>query len=282
MSVVRIRVGAPFCKVLEPSCLKKLATKVGDGKVKLKVFITGGTTGIGAELAKIFQQRGAQVAVCGRDRDKYRQSFGDDSPITFYPMDVTNREGLLEAIRDFSCKGEKGLDIMVANAGISNSKKEKVIDFDTFHRILNVNIQGVATAFEGALEFMLEAKRGQLVAIASVAGFIGLPRAAAYCGSKAAVIRICESLAIDLQPMGIHTTCICPGFIDTPLTKKNRHSMPFIMSARAGAENIYRAIIRRKTLYIFPWPMKLAVAVLSSLPRFLYRPLVSRGREKTL
>ena len=241
----------------------------------MKVFITGGTTGIGAELAKIYCQQGASVGVCGRHREKFEKTFSPDPQIKFYPVDVAVREQLLTAIREFSSIG--GLDLMVANAGMVGKVQQRYPDFRQARKIIEVNTLGVLAAFEGAMEFMAPARQGQLVAIASIAGFLGLPTAGAYCGSKAAVIQLCESLAIDLRPLGIHTCCICPGFVDTPLIQGNRHPMPFLMSAPQAAKKIYQAINQRKPLTIFPWPMKVVSLLLRTLPRSLYRYLMSQA-----
>ena len=110
-----------------------------------------------------------------------------------------------------------------------------------------------------------------MVGTASVAGFVGLPGASAYSASKAAVISLCESYALDLKHLGIKVTAICPGFIDTPLTKKNDHDMPFLMSVDKGARKIKKAIDKGRNLYVFPWQMALVMHILRRLPRFMYR-----------
>ena len=74
---------------------------------------------------------------------------------------------------------------------------------------------------------------------------MGLPGAGAYCASKSAVIKLCESLSIDLGPQGFDVTAICPGYIDTPLTRQNKHPMPFLMDATEAALRIKQAIARK-------------------------------------
>ena len=113
--------------------------------------------------------------------------------------------------------------------------------------------------------------KGHLVAISSVAGFMGLPGAASYSASKAAVTTFCESLAIDLKHENIAVTTVAPGFIKTPLTAKNNHSMPFIMPAEKAAGIIAKAIEKKKALCVFPWQMNLLATILSKMPRWLYR-----------
>lgn len=235
----------------------------------MKIFITGGTTGIGLALAEAYLQEGHRVGVCGRDLSKLPSDFLNKYPkAKSYKVDVTNREELLSAVDDFSADS---LDLMVANAGRSEGTKPSWPDFKTYQNIIDVNVNGVIYAFEAALKNMKKQGRGQLVGIASVAGFVGLPGAGAYCASKAAVIKLCESLSIDLSPQGYHVTTICPGFIDTPLTEQNKHPMPFLMSSKEGALRIKKAIAQKRKLYIFPFRMKMVITLLDKMPRFLYR-----------
>lgn len=235
----------------------------------MKVFITGGTTGIGLSLAEAYLEEGHKVGVCGRDLAKLPSDFLTKYPrASAYKVDVTNRDQVLKAVSEFS---DESLDLMIANAGRSEGDKPSWPDFEVYQNIIDVNVNGVLYAFEAALNNMKKQGRGQLVGIASVAGFVGLPGAGAYCASKAAVIKLCESLSIDLAPHGYSVTTVCPGFIDTPLTQKNSHPMPFIMSSKEGALKIKKAIARKKKLYIFPFRMKLVITILDRMPRFLYR-----------
>lgn len=235
----------------------------------VKIFITGGTTGIGLSLAEAYLKEGHRVGVCGRDLSKLPSDFLEKYPkAKAYTVNVTNKDQLVEAVNDFA---PDFLDIMIANAGRSEGSKPKWPDFDTYHNIIDVNVNGVIYSFEAALNIMKKQGRGHLVAVASVAGFVGLPGAAAYSASKAAVLRMCESMAIDLKPQGYDVTAICPGFIDTPLTRQNKHPMPFLMSSEEGAARIKRAIARKKVIYLFPFRMKMIITILDKMPRWIYQ-----------
>ncbi len=242
------------------------------GRMTLNIFITGGTTGIGLALAKLYLEEGHRVGICARNlskfpveiRNKYKQ-------LSCYEVDVTKRDDLHRAVNDFA-RGD--LDIMIANAGRSVGTKSKTPQFSVANEIIDINVKGVLNTFDVALEIMLPKKKGHLVATASVAGFMGLPGAGAYSASKAAVLKLCESYAIDLKPMGINVTAIAPGFVDTPLTQQNNHKMPFIMPAEKAARLIKRALEKKKVLYVFPTRMKIVVALLEKMPRFLYRYLM--------
>lgn len=236
------------------------------------IFITGGTTGIGLELAKHYLSDGHRVGLCGRNAEKLPPDFLARYPRgQFFELDVTKREEVKKTVAAFA---QEGLDVVVANAGVALGKKSTVPDFQAAHEVLSINTMGLLYTFEAAFPFFEEQKQGHFVGMASVAGFQGLPGSAAYSASKAAVITMCESWAIDLKSLNIAITTICPGFIDTPLTQVNPHPMPFLMSAPRAAKKIVKAIEKKKELYLFPWPMACLIWAISHMPRAPYRWLM--------
>ncbi len=241
----------------------------------MKIFITGGTTGIGLELCRQYLKDGHQVAVNGRDLAKIPPTLREEFPATFFPyeFDVSDREAFDQALHNF-LQGEP-LDIMIANAGRSVGKKSMVPNFEMARELIRINIIGVLNAFELALKSMVPQKKGQLVIIGSVAGMVGLPGAGSYSGSKAYVMAFAESLGLDLRSLNIDVTIIAPGFIDTPLTQLNDHKMPFLLPVTEGARRIKKAIQQKKVLYIFPLPMKIVILILRWMPRPCYRWLMT-------
>lgn len=231
------------------------------------IFITGATSGIGFELAKLYVKEGYRVGICGRDLSKLPDPYR--SRFSCYEVSVTDEDEIRDAIEDFASKGE--LDIVMANAGISHGSKTRMPDFKVTKKIFDINVYGVFNTFAPAIDIFVKQGHGHLVATASVAGLVGLPGAAAYSASKAAIISLCESFSLDLKDEGIDVTTICPGFIDTPLTQQNDHSMPFLMSVEKGARKIKNAIDKKKVLFVFPWQMALVVLTLRRIPRCLYR-----------
>ena len=238
----------------------------------MNIFITGGTTGIGLALAKLYLEEGHHVGICARSLEKFPVEIKNKYKLLkCYQVNVVNREELRAAIIDFAA-GD--LDLVIANAGRSVGAKSKTPQFSIANDIIDINVKGVLNTFEIALELMMPKKKGHLVATASVAGFIGLPGAGAYSASKAAVLKLCESYAIDLKKFGISVTALAPGFVDTPLTQKNNHKMPFIMNAEKAARLIKRAIEKKKVLFVFPFRMKIIVMLLDKMPRCWYRFLM--------
>jgi short-subunit dehydrogenase len=240
----------------------------------MNIFITGATTGIGFELAKSYLETGNRVALTGRDLSKLPEDFSEKYHLAkLYEVDVCDEQKMSEVIEEFS---REGLDVIIANAGISDGQKLDLPDFQRARKIMNTNVLGLINTFEPAMKYFIKHKKGHLVALSSVAAFMGVPGSGPYCGSKAAVQKMCESLTIDLKKYGISVTTICPGFIDTPLTRQNDHGMPFLMSADKAVVKIIKAIHKKKPLFIFPWPMALTVTFLNKIPRFLYRAIMTK------
>jgi short-subunit dehydrogenase len=240
-----------------------------DAKMK-SVFITGGTTGMGMELAKSYASRGWKVGVCGRDPAKFEEHFSMlKEQVAYYQVDVSNRDEVKTSIAHFS--KSIGLDLIIASAGIGYKFKTKVPDFEYSYKMVHINLLGVMYTIEAALDIMIPQGKGHIVAISSIAGYNGLPGASGYSATKAAVTKYCESLSLDMKQFNINVTSICPGFVDTPLTQQNHHPMPFLMKAPEAAQRIVWAIEKKKMTYAFPFFFSSMVRLLSFLPRPWYR-----------
>jgi NAD(P)-dependent dehydrogenase (short-subunit alcohol dehydrogenase family) len=247
----------------------------------MNIFITGGTSGMGAELAKLYLTEGHRVGICGRDPLKFegalKEIFHELNPIqktnlSFFQADVTQKSKLESSLKEF-LKGEK-LDLFIASAGVPTGAKSRIPDFDKARKMIEINVLGVINSLDLAFQLMRETG-GQIAVVASVAGMNGLPGVGPYSGGKAAVIKMCESYGLDWKSFGITVTCLCPGFVDTPFTKINNHSMPFLMSAPRAATLMKRAIQKKKKFYVFPLRMYLVCFILSVIPRYFYRWIMS-------
>jgi len=234
------------------------------------IFITGGTSGIGLSLAKLYISKNCNVAICGRDLSKIPNDLIDI--IEAYQVDVTILEQVENALKSFQDKHKK-IDLVIINAGISVGKKQATPNFQDSLKVTNTNVIGFLNTVHPSIDIMIKQKYGHIVAVSSVAGFVGLPGASSYSASKSYITKYCESLSIDMKSFNIDISVICPGFIDTPLTKRNDHSMPFIMNSEKAALLISNAIGNKKDLYIFPWQMKAVITLLNKMPRSLYRKL---------
>ena len=197
-----------------------------------------------------------------------------------YQADVTDEAALVAAANDFTARFGAP-DLVIANAGISaGTSSESIEDIAKLRRVLEVNVIGMAATLAAFAPAMRRAGRGTLVCVASVAGFRGLAGNGAYSASKAAARIWTESLRTELYGSGVSVVCICPGYVDTPLTRVNRFRMPFLLSADAAAPRIARAIAARRRVAVIPWQMALVSLVLRAMPGWLYDRLASRAPRK--
>jgi len=170
---------------------------------------------------------------------------------------------------------------VIANAGIGKGTSgEDLGDMALLRRTLEVNVVGLAATLAAFAPAMRKAGRGTLAGICSVAGFRGLAGNGAYSGSKAAAMTWLESLRTEMHGSGVSVVCICPGYIDTPLTRVNRFHMPFLLGADEAARRIARAIARCPRVAVIPWQMAMVAAVLRNMPDWLYDRIAARAPRK--
>jgi short-subunit dehydrogenase len=245
------------------------------------VVITGASAGIGAALARHYA--GPQTVLCliARRREPM-QALADSLPgrCEIYALDVADAPALSRAAGDF-CARHGAPDLVIANAGVSiGTRGDDPADTDKLRRMLDVNVVGLAATLAAFAPAMRAAGRGTLCGIASVAGFRGLPGAGAYSASKAAAIAWLEALRVELAGSGVSVVTICPGYIDTPMTRVNRYRMPFLLGADEAARRIARAIALRRRLAVIPWQMALASMLLRALPAWVFDRLAARAPRK--
>jgi short-subunit dehydrogenase len=197
-----------------------------------------------------------------------------------YQIDVADEAAVAAAAQDFLARFGAP-DLVIANAGVSvGTRGDEVADVAKLRRVLEVNVTGLAATLAAFAPAMREAGRGTLAGIASVAGFRGLPGAGAYSASKSAAITWLESLRAELHGSGVSVVCVCPGYIDTPMTQVNRYRMPFLLPADEAARRIARAIAARRRLAVIPWQMAAVSLLLRAMPGSLYDRLAARAPRK--
>jgi short-subunit dehydrogenase len=247
------------------------------------VFITGASSGIGQALALRFYSEGFNLALLARRSDAIqdwvRKQSIDPARVRIYNADVANVESVVSAAQQ--CLLNQGLpDVVIANAGISIGMDTAVrSDLDVMAQIFATNNIGLAATFHPFIDAFCARGSGTLVGIGSVAGIRGIPGHGAYSASKAAVIAYCESLRGELRSKGVTVVTICPGYIDTPLTRQNRYSMPFLMTADSFAAKAYKAIAAGSSYRVIPWQMGGVAALLRLLPNRLFDKVFS-GRPR--
>jgi short-subunit dehydrogenase len=248
------------------------------------VFITGASSGIGQALAWRYHQAGWRLALVARrtaEIESWARAQGlAAGRYVVYGADVADSASIVAAGK--ACVAAQGLPhVVIANAGISIGMDTAALeDIEVMARTFATNNVGLAATFHPFVAAMAQRGSGALVGIGSVAAIRGLPGHGAYCASKAAVISYCESLRGELRSAGVKVVTICPGYIDTPLTRQNRYGMPFLMRSEDFADRAFRAIQAGASYRVIPWQMGLVAKLLRLLPNALFdRLLAGRPRK---
>jgi len=244
------------------------------------VLITGASSGIGKGLALELGRRGARVGLLARRQEVLDELVKEIQSSGGYGLALTANveDAAAVAAAANQLKDSFGpIEVLIANAGIGENIDPLALNPKVFRDVLGVNVFGVVNSVAAVVPQMIEAGRGQLVAISSLAAYRGLPKSAAYCASKAAVSILFESLRLDLKPKGIDVTIIHPGFIKTPLTEGRSARMPYLMELDDAVAKILGAIEKRKKSYAFPWQLASIVRAGMIMPTWMYDYISSRN-----
>jgi hypothetical protein len=249
------------------------------------LFITGASSGIGQALAARYARAGWRLALVARRSDEvatWARAQGLAAELwAVYRADVQDIDSIVAAGR--RCLAEHGLpDVVIASAGISvGMDSADSEDLGVMRDTFAINNTGMAATFHPFISAMLARRSGTLVGIASVAAIRGLPGHGAYCASKAAVVAYCESLRGECRDAGVRVVTLLPGYIDTPLTARNRYAMPFLLQPAEFADRAYRAIAAGASYRVIPWQMGLVAKAMRLLPNPLFdRLFAGRGRKR--
>ncbi len=180
-----------------------------DGRVAL---VTGGASGIGEQVSRIFTEAGAQVLICDLDKDKAEHLASELPGAKALVCDITDETRVQQTFAGIS-----HLDVLVNNAGIGLVGGVEDTSLSDFQKIFRINVEGLFLVTRAAMPLLLAAQ-GAIVNIGSVAGLIGVKKRFAYCATKGAVVALTRQLAVD-YPTQIRVNCICPGTVDTPFVE---------------------------------------------------------------
>ena len=228
-----------------------------------RAFITGASSGIGAEMARELSRRGYALALVARRADLLAQLASELPNTIAIPCDVTDSAAVHDAVKR---AGE--IDIVIANAGVGVTAwaAKSVADAEMMMR---VNYFGMLYLFDAVIPAMMERRSGHFAGVASLAGLRGLPTSSGYSASKAAMQAFLDAARVELEPFGIRVTTVNPGFIETAMTEKNKFKMPFLMKADRAAKIIVDGIERGARIIEFPLPMSLGVRLTRMLPAWM-------------
>lgn len=247
-------------------------------------FITGASSGIGEALARRFLAAGWRVALVARNEAALRAWAAQQGEAlarcSVFAADVRDVAAIGAAGR--ACLASLGVpDVVIANAGISiGMDTAEPSDLEVMRATLETNTLGLAATFQPFVSAMRARRSGTLVGVASVAGIRGLPGHGAYCASKAGAIAYCESLRGECRAHGVKVVTLVPGYIDTPLTRRNPYRMQFLMTPEDFADRAFRAMEAGVSYRVIPWQMGVVAKLLRLLPDAVFdRALAGRARK---
>ena len=236
------------------------------------ILITGASSGIGEALAYHYaKQKDTQnIFICGRNIERLNEvakkcSTLGSAQIHATPLDVSNKDAVSKWINE--AEKTAYLNLVFANAGVATLEETPENIFNTF----NINVMGVINTVTPTVEIYKKRQdKDKIIAItSSIAGYHGLSSCPSYSASKACVKAYGEALRLDLLKYNIQVNTICPGFIRSRITDKNKCPMPFFMETQPAAELIAKRIEKNVGLIAFPWPMRFGSWFLSILPNAL-------------
>jgi len=240
-----------------------------------RAWIIGASSGIGAALAAALLQRGALVAVSARRADALHALADGRKDARVLAFDFNNDSAFAVASDDLF-KAWGGIDLVVFCAGAYAPMRAWQLDANDIDHLLAINLRAPMAAAARLIPQLLQQGSGALAFVSSVAGYRGLPKAAAYGPTKAALINFAETLYLDLAPRGLSVFLINPGFVATPMTAANDFAMPALISPQQAAEEIIAGFGRGSFEIHFPRRFTYWLKLLRMLPYRLYFALVRR------
>ncbi len=246
------------------------------------LLVTGASSGIGAALARVYAGPDTTLFLGGRDGPRLT-AVADDCRRTgacciTESVDVTDQEAMADWVA--RCHGIRALDLVIANAGVSAGSGHTGETADQVRHLFRVNVDGAFNTVLPAMQAMVKRGEGQIAVMSSLASFRGFPGAPAYCASKAALRLWGEGQRVWLRRRGVRLSVICPGFVDTPMSRDNPYTMPFLMDAGSAARLIRKGLERDRGRIAFPWQTSWLVQFLANLPPALTDRLLARMPSK--
>lgn len=242
-------------------------------------WITGASSGIGRGLAMQLASEGWQVCASARRREELDKMAGEarDMPGAVHPvpLDVTDAEAVRAAVEGLE-RDHGAIALTVLNAGTHQPISAWDFNAAAVQKLLTLNVMGQVYPLEALLPRMMGRGAGRIAVVASVAGYRGLPTAAGYGASKAAVIAMCESLRPELDGTGVTLQVVNPGFVRTPLTDKNEFHMPMLMELEDAVAAFRKQLDSDKFEIVFPWRFAMLVKTLRIMPYWLVMKLTRR------
>ena len=213
------------------------------------IIVTGATGGIGNSIVKKFYEYGANILASGTKIDKLEKLKSNFKNIKILKFDITDNDKIEKFIDDATNELGGSLNCLVNNAGITKDNLAIRMSLDEWNSVINLNLTSTFLCSKFGIKKMLKNKSGKIINITSVVGHTGNLGQSNYTASKAAIVAMSKSLAIEYAKKNININCISPGFIETAMTDKIDEKFKEIIiskipSARLGQpEDIANAVL---------------------------------------
>ncbi|MEZ5448217.1 MAG: SDR family NAD(P)-dependent oxidoreductase [Thiolinea sp.] len=234
------------------------------------ILITGASAGLGAALARAYAGPDMTLGLIARNNERLlavaESCRQRGAQVVTASLDVTDTEALQTWIKNFD--HAHPIDLLIANAGITSQlgPQGQAEPLECIHRVLDTNLRGCIDSVDAVLHAMRQRGHGQIALVSSLAALHGMPVTPAYCAAKAGVKAYGEALRGWLAPEGIHVNVICPGFVESEMSRQFSAPKPFMISAEHAARRIQRGLSRNRACISFPFPLNLGMWLLSVLP----------------
>ncbi len=239
-------------------------------------WIIGGGSGIGAAVTKKLAAEGWTIAISGRREDKLAAVAGGNPKIRPYPLDVTDKDAVEAMVTKIASELGR-IDLFLFGAAAWQPMDVGNYGFDDFVKTVDTNYLGVLRVAQPMIEQMRKQGGGHFAVIASVAGYFGLPRSAAYSSTKAGLINLLETMRTELAADNIKVRMIAPGFVKSELTDKNDFPMPFLMETDDAANRIVEGLTKSDRFEIaFPKRMVWLMKTIRFLPYPIFFALMKK------
>ncbi len=237
------------------------------------ILITGASTGIGKEIAKMLAEENCSLALIARRGELLdelaEQIKTNNSNIKTFVCDVAKPGEVKKVFTEVREHFNK-IDIAILNAGVGSKSSAEDYSYENAKNTFDVNVLGIVNCAANLLPDFIKRKDGMIVGVSSLADSRGWQGSGFYCASKAAATLLLENLRIELKPFNVKVITVKPGFVETPMTEKNKFPMPFLMSAEKAAKIIIDGIKKEKRTIQFPLPIVLSAKLMRIVPDFLF------------
>lgn len=246
------------------------------------VLITGASSGIGYEIAKLYASDGYNLVLVARNIDKLKKVKSELSQynieIKILSLDISNDHNI-EKLFNYIETNKISISTLINNAGIGSFGDFKDINWEKEEALLDINIKALTKLTKYFLPKIMELKNGGILNVASTAAFCSGPRMAVYYASKSYVLNLTEAIYEECKESGIKVSCLCPGPVMTDFQgkagiRKSETAKKYLMDAETVAKICYKEFNNGKVIIIPGLKNKLLVIINKFLPRSISRKII--------